>query len=228
MAFLIKDKELDIKHQKLLQNQDSYTAFPTAEQVAFDETHLLPIGLISGLKHLDEDIFIAMPRLGSIFDGDFPIVTYSLTDKGWVLDEEYLEDLDYDLEDEYMEHYHKAKAYFAQHQHLRHGLKEAEDKEPLFELGGQPPLGQNWCANLYDEMGDYPELDDYFDVMEEGSGEDYERMKTREITYQDEEDEREYVFLGLFSYELYFEGGGECIVFYQPQLKKVMVVAEFS
>ena len=77
-------------------------------------------------------------------------------------------------------------------------------------------------------MEDNPELDRYHDAMEEESGSDYEYMSSREITYFDEGLEQEFIFLGRFSYDLYLDGGGDCIVFYQPELKKVMVVAEFS
>jgi len=64
--------------------------------------------------------------------------------------------------------------------------------------------------------------------MDEEEGPDFDLMSTREIVYIDEEAEKEYVFLGMFSYDTYLNGGGECIVFYQPELKKVLVVAEFS
>ena len=60
------------------------------------------------------------------------------------------------------------------------------------------------------------------------SGPDFDIMRTREITFFDAELNKEFVFLGTFSFDVYFEGPGDCIVLYQPELKKVMVVAEFS
>lgn len=232
MAFIIKDTEVQLTKENVLQNSAGYTAFPTTESVSFDPEILLPVGLLSGntLKDaVEEDILIAIPNLQSTFDGDYPWITYSLTDNGWALDEEYVEDLKYKFEDNYIEHYNKAKDFFQSNQFLVKSFKNDNPKKaPLFASGGQPPLGQNWDANMYDEMGDNPELDNYHDVMEEEEGEEFEKMSTREITYFDEDLEKDFIYLGMFSYDTYMDGGGECIVFYQPELKKVMVVPEFS
>jgi len=237
MAFFIKDTEVQLSKKSILENGDGYTAFPNAESATFDPDVLIPVGLLSGknLKdQVEEDILIALPNIQGTFDGEWPWITYSLTDKGWVLDEEYLEASEDKIEDSYVEYYNKAKAFFEENKFLSDNLKnenpnkDNQEKASLFELGGQPPLGQNWDSMMFDEMGDNPELDNYHEVMDEGEDEEVEHMSTREITYFDEEFEKEFIYLGLFSYDIYVDGGGECIVFYQPELKKVMVVAEFS
>jgi len=230
MSFIIKDTKLKVSHREILKCEDGYTAFPSSEHVALDENSLFPLGLLSyKLFDTDKDdkVLIALPNAQGIFDGDYPFITYSLTDEGWKLDEDFADALEYEIEEHYIKYHQQAQAFFKQHQHLTYGLKDGE-KEPLFKLGGQPPLGENWDSYLYDEMGDNPELDHYHDVMEEESGSEYEYMSSREITYFDEEIEQEFIYLGKFSYDIYVDGGGDCIVFYQPELKKVMVVSEFS
>jgi len=193
---------------------------------------LFPVALLSGSKLKDavkEDILVAIPNTQGTFDGDWPWITYSLTDDGWVLDEEYEEALEYKIEDSYAEYYNKAKSFFEKNKFIVGNVnQDDQEKSPLFKLGGQPPLGQNWGSMMFDEMGDNPELDHYHDVMDDEEGEEFERVSTREITYFDEQIEKEFIYLGLFSYDTYMDGGGECIVFYQPELKKVMVIAEFS
>lgn len=230
MSFIIKDTNLKVSYRKIFEVEDEYLPFPSTGSVAFDENTLLPIGLLSYKifdGEVNDQILIAVPNAQGIFDGDYPFITYSLTSEGWELDKDFLDASEYKFEDNYIKYYQQAKAFFKQHHHLTYCLKDGE-KEPLFELGGQPPLGQNWDSVLYDEMEDNPELDRYHDIMEEESGSDYEYMSNREITYFDEDLEQEFIFLGRFSYDLYLDGGGDCIVFYQPGLKKVMVVAEFS
>ncbi|WP_087019700.1 hypothetical protein [Thaumasiovibrio subtropicus] len=230
MAFLIKDTQLKVKPVAMTQQNEKYIPFPTQEEVAFDSDALLPIGLLSYDQFDERDneqILIAVPNVQGTFDGDYEYLTYSKTAQGWRLDEEYADALEYKLEEYMTEHYQKAVSFFNENRHLTYGLEEGE-ATALFELGGQPPLGQNWDAVLYDEMGDNPELDHYHEVMDEESGENFDHMSTREITYLNEESDKEFIFLGAFSYDTYLEGGGECIVFYQPELKKVMVVAEFS
>lgn len=232
MAFFIKDTEVQLAKKDIIQNDEGYTAFPQNESVSFNSDILFPVGLLSGSKLKDavkEDILIAIPNIQGTFDGDWPWITYSLTDDGWVLDDEYVEALKYKIEDNYVEYYNKTKAFFQQNKCIvRNFKKDDQKKSPLFELGGQPPLGQNWDSIMFDEMGDNPELDHYHDAMDEEEGEEFERMSTREITYFDEDLEKEFIYLGLFSYDTYMNGGGECIVFYQSELKKVMVIAEFS
>lgn len=230
MAFLVKDTKLKMISREIIQEEEKYVAFPTNKLVLFDQDALFPIALLSYNQFdnsTDEKILIAVPNIQGIFDGDHPFITYSLTRDGWLLDDEYCDDSEYKLEEYYIKRYQQTQAFFKQHKHLTYDLKAGE-KHPLFELGGQPPLGQNWDSMLYDEMGDNPELDHYHEVMEEKSGSDFEHMNTREITYFDEELEKEFIFLGKFSYGLYLNSGGDCIVFYQPELKKVMVIAEFS
>lgn len=230
MAFLIKDTKLKVLPVAILQEEEKYIPFPTQDSVLFEQNALLPIGLLSFSQFDDssnEKILIAVPNLQGTFDGDYPFITYSLTSEGWLLDGEYSDALEYKFEKNYIEYYQQAQAFFKQHKHLTYDL-EVGEKSPLFELGGQPPLGQNWDSMLFDEMGDNPELDNYHDVMDEESGSDFENMSTKEITYFDEELKKEFIFLGTFSYDIYLDGGGDCIVFYQPELKKVMVIAEFS
>ena len=230
MAFLIKDTKLKVLPRCILQEEEGYIPFPTLDTALFDQNDLLPIGLLS-YRQFDnssnEKILIAVPNTQGTFDGDYPFITYSLTSEGWLLDGEYSDALEYKSDEHYTTYYQQAKTFFKQKNHLTWGLKNRK-KEPLFELGGQPPLGQNWDSVLFDEMGDNPELDHYHDVMEEEDGSNFENMSTKEITYFDEELEKEFIFIGKFSYDLYLNGGGDCIVFYQPELKKVMVIAEFS
>ena len=225
MAFLIKDTKLKVPFVEILQEEERYVAFPTNESALFDQDTLLPVGLLSYSlfdNKANDEILIAVPNIQGTFDGDYPFITYSLTSEGWLLDDEYSDGLEYKIEEPYIKRYKQAQIFFKERK-----LKTGEGC-PLFKLGGQPTLGQNWDSMLYDEMGDNPELDHYHDVMEDGSESDFEYMSTREITYFDEELEKEFIFLGKFSYDLYLGSGGDCIVFYQPELKKVMVVAEFS
>lgn len=230
MAFLIKDTKLKVRPVEISQATNNYTPLPTQDTVLYDNNALLPIGLLS-YGQFDErsndHILIAMPNVQGIFYGDYPFLTYSLTSDGWRLDEEYVDGLEYKLEENYLDYFQQAHAFFKEHHFLSDDL-DSDNKALLFDLGGQPPLGQNWDAMLYDEMGENPELDHYHEIMDEESGADFDDMSTREITYFDEDLEQEFVYLGMFSYDVYFEGGGECIVFYQPDLKKVMVVPEFS
>ena len=230
MSFVIKDTKLRVLPVAIVEEKDTYIPFPTQDSSLFDPKFLLPIGLLSYSQFdegSNEKILIAIPNTQGTFDGDYPFITYSLTNKGWLLDDEYSEAAEDKCEENYTNYYHKAQEFFKQNKHLTNNL-DAGDKSPLFELGGQPPLGQNWDSELFDEMEDNPELDNYYDVMDEESGSEFEIMSTREITYFDEELEKEFIFLGKFSYDTYLDGGGDCIVFYQPELKKVMVVAEFS
>ncbi len=232
MAFIIKQDKSSITFEEIFQQNEKYIAFPTTDAVKFDQQALLPIGLLSYRQpdsDVEEQILIAMPNNQGIFDGDEPIITYSLRGEGWTLDQEH--DPDYPLDEEYLEHYQQAQAFFNNKQSLIYNLDDEENTSlvPLFILGGQPPLGQNWDAEMYDEMGDNPELDHWHDVIDEGeSHAEFEHMSTRQINYLDEESEKEYLYLGMFDYTPYFDGGGECIVFYQPELKQVMVIAEFS
>jgi len=230
MAFFIKETNVKALPLTIIQEEDLYIPFPSTDSVSFDDNVLLPIGLLSYSQFdatSQEKILIAVPNIQGTFYGDFPFITYSLTSKGWTLDNEYHDGLKYGLEERYSTYYKKAKDFYSKNNHLTYDLSEG-GHEWLFKIGGQPPLGQNWCSSLYDEMGDNPELDNYFDVMDEESGPEFESMNAKEITYFDEELEKEFVYLGMFSYDTYLDGGGECIVFYQPELKKVMVVAEFS
>ncbi|MCP4251998.1 MAG: hypothetical protein GY775_01090 [Candidatus Scalindua sp.] len=230
MAFLIKDTKLKVLPRAILREEHKYIPFPTQDSVLIGHNALLPIGLLSYSQFdesSNEKILIAVPSLQGTFDGDYPFITYSLTSDGWLLDDEYSGALEYKLEENHTEYYQKAEAFFKQHNHLTCDL-DVGDKSPLFELGGQPPLGQNWDSMLFDEMEDNPELDNYYDVMDEESGSDFENMSTKEITYFDEELEKEFIFLGAFSYDTYLDRDGDCIVFYQPELKKIMLVSEFS
>ncbi|KJY85902.1 hypothetical protein TW84_20970 [Vibrio neptunius] len=230
MSFIIKDTQLKVFPTTVAQHVAGYIPFPVQDNIIFDQESLLPIGLLSYSRFDDEstdEILIAMPNIQGVFDGDYPFVTYSLTSDGWALDDDYSDALEYNLEEHYSDYYRKSAVFYRENEYLTHDLASGA-KAPLFELGGQPPLGENWDAMLYDEMEDNPELDHYHDVMDDESGPDFERMSTREITYFDEELGKEFVFLGTFSFDTYLDGGGEGIVFYQPELKKVMVVAEFS
>ena len=230
MSFIIKDTQVKAVYSTLEQEEASYIPFSVEENTILEKESLLPIGLLSYNKfdsNSNDKILIAMPNMQGIFYGDYPLVTYSLTDEGWALDDEYTDALEYPLEQPHLDYYHKAIAFFRENQYLTDDLTSGE-RAPLFELGGQPPLGQNWDAMIVDEDEDNPDLDNYYEVMDEESGPDFDIMSTREITYFDAELDKEFVFLGTFSFDVYFEGGGDCIVFYQPELKKAMVVAEFS
>ena len=230
MTFLIKETKFKVSCEDIFEEKLDVTIFPTAQQVLFDSKKLLPIALLN-INQFDsrvhDAVFIAVPNVQGTFYGDEPFITYSLTEQGWVLDAEHHEAAIDSLEEDYLEHYQQAQAYFKQHKYLTYNFS-GNDKSVLFELGGQPPLGQNWDAMLYDEMGDNPELDHYHDVMDEESGADYDDMCTREIVYFDDNLKEEFIYLGKFSYDIYLGAGGDGIVFYQPKLKKVMIVTEFS
>jgi|GEM_PF-5127755 len=230
MAFLIKESELKVAARKIMQDGEDYCAFPSTQQAKYDPNEFLAIGLLpSNLfdSTTNDQILIAIPNAQGTFYGDYPFITYSLTDEGWQLDEDCKDVTEDRLDEPYQQRYQQALEFFKQHKYLNSDL-EAGNQSPLFELGGQPPIGQNWACNLYDEMEDNPDLDRHYDALEEGEGEEFEYMSTRELTYFDEDLEKEFFFLGWFSYDLYLDAGGECMVFYQPELKKVMVVAEFS
>ncbi|AUI85728.1 hypothetical protein BS333_04725 [Vibrio azureus] len=230
MAFIIKETKLKVLPVSIVKEEEFYQPYPAKDAVLFDTETLIPIGLLSYRQfeeNNNESIFIAVPNLQGIFDGDYAFITYSLTNQGWKLDNEYIKDTDYKIENNYIEYYLKSVSFYNQYKYVSHP-SENSSKEILFELGGQPPLGQNWDAMLYDEMAENPELDHYHDVMEEGGEAEFEKMSTREITYFNEELEKEFIYIGMFSFDTYLDGGGECIVFYQPELKKVMIVPEFS
>jgi hypothetical protein len=213
-----------------MQKEDSYIPFPVKNNSLSDKEALLPVGMLLFNQfdnNSNDEVLIAVPNAQGIFDGDYPFVTYSLTSEGWKLDDMYSDALKYNFEEHYLNYYKRAKDFYTENKYITNGL-ESDMRCPLFELGGQPPLGQNWDAMLYDEMGENPELDNYHDIMDEEGGSDFEFMSTREITYFDEALNKEFIFLGSFSLDVYLDGGGDFIVFYQPELKKVMVVAEFS
>lgn len=230
MAFLIKDTKLKLPTTNIVQQGEHYISFPNNESVLFDEAQLIPIGLLSVSElddRVDEPVLIALPNVQGIFYGDEPFLTYSLTDKGWSLDQAYAEAAEHKIEENYAKYYQQAHHFFKEHGYLNSSLEESE-QETLFKLGGQPPLGQNWDAILYDEMGDNPELDHYHEVMDEGDDAEVEEMSQREITYLDEEQNQEFIYLGRFNFELYLATDMTGIVFYQPELKKVMLVIESS
>lgn len=235
MTFLIKETELQIPAQDIYEASSNAVFFPTEQHVLFDNEQLLPIALLDikllnsnqNYGNVSDAVLIAVPNVQGTFYGDEPFISYSLTAQGWVLDAEYHDAATHILEEDYLEHYKKAQAYFKKHEFLTYNLS-AGDKSVLFELGGQPPLGQNWDAIMYDEMADNPELDHYHEVMDEESGAEYEKMCTREIVYFDDSLQEEFIYLGKFSYDIYLGSSGEGIVFYQPKLKKVMIVTEFS
>ncbi len=230
MAFLIKPTALKQAQRNIYHNEAGFTAFPSTEQVAYNDQQLLPIGLLS-YQAFDatsqQQILIAVPAVQGTFDGDYPYLSYSLTADGWQMDDTSVEFFGEEFSC-YHDYFNQAQDFFGHHEMLTYSLEAEGSKQALFELGGQPPLGCNWDANLYDEMAENEELDHYFDVMDEEEGVEFETMSTREIVYLDEDTDQEYVYLGQFSYDTYLDGGGECIVFYQPELKKVLVVAEFS
>lgn len=228
MALHIKDSAVTDSPTRITKESNFYTPFPSNEQVTFNEKQLLPLGLLSTTKLAQDDkdnILIAMPISMAIFDGDVPYIAYSLTDHGWQVDASYLESLSDDFES-YGEYYQKAASFYKEHTFLNMSLNEAEEGEPLFEFGGQPELGCNWDAYLWDEESD--DETRYFDAMDEESGDNYDHYATREIGFLDEQSGVDFSYLGTFSFSIYVDGGGEAIVFYSAKHKKVLIIAEFS
>lgn len=231
MALYIKDSALACPATKVLQATDFYKPFPSSQDVAFNDTQLLPVGLLAYSKldaNSDDNVLIALPISMEIFDGDLPYISYSLTDIGWQVDAHNVDNLSEEKEDfeDYSEYYQQAASFYAKHQRLNYTLDENDESVPLFEFGGQPILGCNWDAYLWDEEGD--DETRYFDAMDEQSGENYSHYSTREIGFFDEEHDVDFAYLGTFCFSTYFEGGGEGIVFYSAKHKRVLVIAEFS
>ncbi|MCG7499802.1 hypothetical protein MHO82_23320 [Vibrio sp. Of7-15] len=229
MAFFIKDTKLKVAEREIFHNEEGYIGFPSKDLVVFDNDTLLPIGLLSYNlfdSDSDEKILIAVPNLQGIPEGDYGAITYSFINKeeGWRLDDEFLHDSALDEEEDYISNYHQAHEFFIKHKHVTAFGRKA----PLFEIGGQPPLGQNWDSILYNERGDNPELDRYHEVTSNISDPDFEYMSTRDITYFNEREEQEFIFLGCFSDTPYLDLAGKFMVFYQPDLKKVMLVIEYD
>ncbi|MDO6707204.1 hypothetical protein [Photobacterium sp. 1_MG-2023] len=229
MAFIIKDTPVKVAEREIFQDEDGYIAFPSNEMAVFDREQFIPIGVLSYQqfdRHSNEKIFIAVPNLQGIPDGDYGAITYSFVSEsdGWRLDDEFANDSKLDEGEDYIDRYQQSREFFTQHQYLEAYGRKA----PLFVIGGQPPLGQNWDAILYDEMGDNPELDHYHDVTSDRDDPEFESMSSREITYFDEETEQEFIFLGYFSDTPYLELSGTFMVFYQPESKKVMLVVEYD
>lgn len=228
MAIEVKPSGLKVSGQEVFDVSESYIAFPDQNEVTYDDGQLLPIGLVSFSlfePSSTEKVLLALPISGAIFDGDVPFLTYSNTDKGWKVDEQDEEHLGGDFED-YQDYFEKAQRFYQQHKKLTVSLEDNADTVSLFKLGGQPLLGCNWDAYLWDEESD--EYDDFFEALEEEEGDEYEDAISREIIYRDDESGKEFMYLGTYSYDTYVDGGGEAIVFYQPELKKVMVISEFS
>ena len=227
MAFTIKDTEVKVTEREIFHDENEYTSFPTTALVNFEQDELIPIGLLS-YQLFDSSscdaILIAVPNLQGIPDGDYGPITYSFIGEKsrWKLDNEFIEDPK--LDEEYLENYESARDFYLKNNYIM----EYRSKSPLFTLGGQPPLGQNWDSILYNEMGDNPELDYYHDVTSNINDPKFEYMSTREIVYLDERDEKEYVFLGSFRDIPYLDMAGSIMVFYQHELKKVMLVVEYD
>ncbi|MCY9801840.1 hypothetical protein ACRZ5S_04720 [Vibrio scophthalmi] len=236
MAFVIKDTKLNVAETDIFNDEAGYAAFPTAESVTFDREKLIPIGLLSFNMFdagVDDKTLIALPNLQGIPDGDYGPITYSYIDEqqGWCLDDEYANDDTLEEQDEYLDNYQQAQDEFAANQCLMRRGK----KLPLITLGGQPRFGQNWASCLYNELAKNPELDHYYEVTCSLNHPEFEHMSTRDIVYVDEKDNKEYTFIGSFKDEAYLVRdseylgfAGEFMVFYQPQLKKVMLVAEYD
>ncbi|KDM91122.1 hypothetical protein [Photobacterium galatheae] len=231
MGLYIKDSAFTCPQTRILKATEFYKPFPTNEDVAFNQDQLLPIGLLAYSqidKQSDNKVLIALPVSMAIFDGDVPFMTYSLTESGWQVDAHDAEHIDEDLEDfeDYGEFYERAAAFYAKYQRLSLSLEEESESVELLQIGGQPILGCNWDAYLWDEARD--DEDKYFDALDEESGANYDDYMSREIGFYDEESELDFVYLGTFSYTTYVDGGGECILFYNAQHQKVMAISEFS
>lgn len=229
MAFIIKESKVKVDERKIFQGENGYVPFPNNDVATFDNDELIPIGVLSYNQFdssSDDKILIAVPNLQGIPDGDYGPITYSFANEneGWRLDEEFRSDAKLDDQEDYLDNYKEALNSFTENGYIM----ESGEKAPLFEIGGQPPLGQNWDAILYDEMGDNPELDHYHEVTSDLNHPEFEDMNTRDIVYFDEEDEREYIFLGSFRDTPYLDLSGCIMVFYQPDLKKVMLVVEYD
>ena len=229
MAFIIKESKIRVDEREIFQAENLYTPFPSNGLVSFDSSQLIPIGILS-YNAFDStvlnQVLIAVPNLQGIPDGDYGAITYSFDSEcnKWQLDEEFLNDAKLEDHDFHLDIYEKTKLFFNENGFI----VESGNKKPLFVIGGQPPLGQNWDSVLYDEAGDNPELDHYDEVMTNLNDPEFEYMSTREVVYLDEESEDEYIFLGSFRDTPYLDLAGCLMVFYQPELNKVMLAIEYD
>lgn len=228
MSFKFHKTKVSTKEFSVTSNSEQYQAFPEPDQIAYNPKQLLVVGILnySSFDKASKDrILIAIPATIGTFYGDEPYLSYSFSNGIWQMDRQDIEYFDDEFINSYQKNFDKAKRFFQQHSQLCWGLDETRDAEALIHIGGQPPLGQNWDAEFND---DNAEADQYFDALDEGSGEIFEDWSNRNITFYDEDSELEFLYIGRIDYSLYLDGGGDCILFYQPEIRRVMAFAEFS
>ncbi len=229
MAFIIKESKVRVDEREIFQREKVYTPFPSDELGSFDRNELIPIGILSYSvfdSAIIDQVLIAVPNLQGIPDGDYGAITYSFNSEcnKWRLDTEFLSDEKLEEQDVHLNNYKKSLEFFNENNFII----ESGNKVPLFVIGGQPRFGQNWAASLYNEMGNNPELDHYYEVTTNINHPEFEYMSTREIVYLDEQKENEYIFLGSFRDIPYLDLAGCLMVFYQPELRKVMLAVEYD
>ncbi len=223
----INDSELALAKVEFLKENESYKLFPTAADVSFDENQLMPLGL---LVHPEsrEQILIALPLSSEVLDREIPYTSYSLTDLGWQVDEQYLEHINEDEDDsEYFddltEFYQRITSIFAQDRDYGNKVLTALESS-LLELGGHPMSG-NWSTYLWNTGDDLKR--NYSAAMYEESGEAYAYYSSRQLAFYDEKSKVHFSYLGTLPLKPYFNLGGDAILFYNAKHKKVLFTIDY-
>ncbi len=223
----INDSDLALAKVEFLKESESYKLFPTAEDASFDENQLMPLGLLS-IAETSEQILIALPLSSEVLDREIPYTSYSFTDSGWQVDKPYLEYInedDDDLEyfDDLTEFYQRITSIFAQDRYYGNKVLEALESS-LLELGGHPILG-NWSMYLWN-TGDDLKMN-YSDAMHKKSGEAYEHYSSRQLAFYDEKSKVHFSYLGTLPLKPYFNLGGDAVLFYNAEHKKVLLTIDY-
>ena len=214
---------------KLFENNHQFKAFPAQadSKIDFNSAQFFALGLLNVETLIDnctDEILLAYPPSEWLAESEY--VAYKNIDGKWQLDEANNEDWTFEFEEE-QARFDALKSFHAQHGFLQYHPDKApgdSSKSSLVTLGGQPMLGCNWDAYIWE---DEEQLDTLMDAMDEDDdNEQAQELLKRSIVMNIDGDIYHYV--AQISCMNYVESSADLIYFYNPQKKRVVMGVDFS
>lgn len=214
---------------KLFENNHQFKAFPAQSDstIDFNSAQFFALGLLNVETLIDnctDEILLGYPPSEWLAESEY--VAYKNINGKWQLDEANNEDWTFEFEEE-QARFDALKSFHAQHGFLQYHADKApgdSSKSSLVTLGGQPMLGCNWDAYIWE---DEEQLDTLMDAMDEDdSNEQAQELLKRSIVMNIDGDIYHYV--AQISCMNYVESSADLIYFYNPQKKRVVMGVDFS
>ncbi len=214
---------------KLFENNHQFKAFPAQADstIDFNSAQFFALGLLNVETLIDnctDEILLAYPPSEWLAESEY--VAYKNINGKWQLDEANNEDWTFEFEEE-QARFDALKSFHVQHGFLQYHPDKApgdSSKSSLVMVGGQPMLGCNWDAYIWE---DEKQLDTLMDAMDEDvDNEQAQELLKRSIVMNIDGDIYHYV--AQISCMNYVESSADLFYFYNPQKKRIVMGVDFS